>query len=112
MTRMNTCLIPTRGRGSSGLLAISPQTRASLHGDGLVLLHTGKSKGLVFTSNRTGAQIWQGVASGQSPQAIAAQLSIEYGVPRAQVEDDTTAFLADLVHHGILVPHHGSASRD
>ena len=93
--------------GRLGLHTISPRIRASLHDDGLVLLDT--RKGLVYTSNRTGAQIWRGVAAGQSPRSIAACLSIEYGLPQVDIEAHTAAFLTSLTQQGILVPPSGSA---
>jgi hypothetical protein len=74
-----------------------------VHEGGLVLLQTGKGKGSIFTTNRVGAQIWQRIADGQTPCAIATELSVEYGASRAQIEDDTDAFLDELIAHGIVV---------
>jgi|SRR5579872_2326558 len=92
----------------SDLLTISPDVRASLNEEGLVLLDT--RRGLVYTSNKTGARIWQGVAAGQSADFIAEELSTEHAVPRAQIEEDTHAFLTDLTNRGILIARRRSAA--
>jgi hypothetical protein len=100
----------TRETPSSGsdFVSVSPDVQASIHEHGLILLHTGRN--LIFTSNRTGAQIWLKFTEGQSPTSIAADLTRLYGVSRAQVEEHTTAFLADLARNGILTANTGSAS--
>jgi hypothetical protein len=93
---------------SSDTLSIAPEVKASLNEEGLVLLDT--RRGLIYTSNRTGARIWEGVTEGRSPDSIAEKLSMEHGVPRAQVEQHTQSFLADLKRRGILVTRRRSAA--
>ncbi len=102
MKRNRTALGLNRYRIDTGY-AVSPGVRASVHEGGLVLLQTGKGKGSIFTTNRVGARIWQGIVNGRTPGAIATELSVEYGASRAQIEDDTAAFLDELIAHGIVV---------
>jgi hypothetical protein len=108
MKRNLTGLGLNRHRSDSGF-AVSPGVRASVHEGGLVLLETGKGKGSIFTSNRVGAQIWQRIANGRTPREIAAELSVEYGASRTQIEDDTAAFLGALIDRGIVVYRHPRA---
>jgi hypothetical protein len=65
-----------------------------------VFLHV--RRGGVFKSNRIGARIWKGLLDHESLEGIAAQISREYAVPRKQVEQDTTRFLAELETEGFL----------
>lgn len=63
----------------------TPDVAASIHDDGIVIIHTGK--GGMFSSNRTGAQIWRGVEQQLSVDAIARQLSgsVAGPIPHAEV---------------------------
>ena len=108
MKRNRTGLGLKRHRSDSGF-AVSPGVHASVHEGGLVLLQTGRGKGSIFTTNRVGAQIWQCIADGQTPRAIAAALSVEYGAALAQIEDDTAVFLDELIDRGIVVYRHPRA---
>jgi hypothetical protein len=81
-------------------LSISPDARASVRQDGIVFLHVGR--GTVFMSNGTGARIWRGLLEGEGLDSIAANISLEYAVPREQVEQDAGGFIADLQAEGLL----------
>ena len=83
-----------------GPLAIVPEVRASTHLDGLVLLHI--PSGRVFLCNRTGARIWKGLSRGLNSDAIAEEISREYGVALDQVVRHTTMFLTNLEQHGFV----------
>lgn len=81
-------------------LAVAPEVRASAHLDGLVLLHI--PSGRVFLCNRTGARIWKGLSSGLNSDAIAKEISREYGVALDLVVRHTSRFLLDLEQHGFV----------
>ncbi len=74
--------------------------KASVHEDGLVLLHAGR--GRVFSANRVGAHIWRGLTEGQSPELVAAAISREFEVPAERAHEDTIAFVAQLERAGLL----------
>jgi hypothetical protein len=80
--------------------SLSPDARASVRGDGVVFLDV--NSGSVFTSNRIGARIWRGLLEHEGMDAIAANISHEYAVPRQQVEEDAAGFIADLEAAGLL----------
>ncbi len=83
-----------------GRWLVSPEVQASVHADGAVFLHTGRS--VLFSCNRVGAGIWQGVVNGETPRDIAAGISRDYGVAADEVERDTLAFLTQMEAQGIL----------
>src|SRR5215471_6845718 len=74
-----------------GYLVIPHEVRASVEGDHLVFLHIGQ--GVVYKSNSTGTRIWRGLMEQKPAEAIAEQLSREFGVPRDQVERHVTNFV-------------------
>src|SRR3954462_7360959 len=80
--------------------SISPEARASVQPDGVVFLHLGS--GSVFRSNRIGARIWQGLLEREGMDAVAANISREYEVPREQAERDAAGFIAELETAGLL----------
>lgn len=85
----------------NGRRTVAPDVRASLHEDGAAILHI--STGQVFLFNSTGSRIWQGVVRGMTAGAIAEEISIEYDTPRELVERHTSAFLAELDRHKLVV---------
>lgn len=80
---------------------VAPDVKASLHAQGLVLIHLGK--GTVFSANRIGAMIWKGAAEQWSLDRVAASISREYHIPRQTVHEDAARFLAQLAAEGLLV---------
>ena len=80
--------------------AVAPEVRASVHEDGLALLHI--PTGRMFLCNRTGSRIWQGVVKGLSTDAICEEISRECGVARDLVEQHTSSFLAELERRGLV----------
>jgi len=78
----------------------SPAVRASVSGDGLVLLDL--AGGLVFSSNQVGARIWQRIEEGQPARDIARQLADDYAVPLDRAQHDVAAFVADLIARGLV----------
>jgi hypothetical protein len=81
-------------------LTASPEVRASLHENGLALLHIGS--GQVFLANQVGARTWQGISAGKSIAAISSELSHEYGLCPDQVRNDAEEFVAQLEQRGLV----------
>ena len=77
-----------------------PEAESSFHDDGVVIFHTGK--GSLFSSNRTGAQIWRGVEQKLSAAAIAQQISGEYQIELTTAREHTFGFLAELQRHSLV----------
>ena len=78
----------------------TPEAVASFHDDGIVILHTGK--GCLFTSNGTGARIWQRVEQHLPLETIADEISGEYQIPRTTVHEHMIAFLAELERNQLI----------
>jgi hypothetical protein len=84
-----------------GSLVAAGEVRASVHNDGLALLHL--STGKVYLCNETGSLIWQGIVAGLSPDAICEEISREFGVAADLVRRQTSPFLCELERRGLLV---------
>jgi coenzyme PQQ synthesis protein D (PqqD) len=82
-------------------LAAAPDVRASMHADGIALLHI--STGRVFLCNRTGSRIWEGVVAGLNADAISEQISRECGVGWDLVRRHTSIFLNELESRGLVI---------
>ena len=80
--------------------AVSLETTASAHDDGIVILHTGK--GCVFSSNKTGALIWRGLEQGRSLEGIVAEISGEFQIAGPTARAHTLSFLAALEQHALI----------
>jgi hypothetical protein len=80
---------------------VAPDVRASLHPDGVVLIHLGK--GTVFSANRVGARIWSGAAERWSMGKLTDFLSVEFHIPAEIAQRDAAAFLEQLQAEGLLV---------
>jgi hypothetical protein len=92
---------PGRRRTSEGNSSvISPDARVSLDHNGAVFLHV--RSGIVFTSNRIGARIWQGLRDREGVETIATRISRENGAPHDLVRQDTAEFVAELHAQGFL----------
>ena len=72
-----------------------------MHKDGVVFLHS--SKGAVFTANRVGSSMWQGICAGQTVDEMTIAVSREYDAPAEVVGRDAATFLSDLLAEGILI---------
>ena len=81
-------------------ILISPHAQVSADQNGAVFLHA--CSGVVFTSNRIGARIWQGLRDGEGMEAIAASISRENGVRQDLVRQDAAEFVRELEIHGFL----------
>lgn len=68
--------------------------------DGAAFLHA--RSGIVFTSNRIGGQIWQGLVERESTEAITLRIAREHGVAQDQVYRDAVAFIGELETQGFV----------
>ncbi|MPZ17583.1 MAG: PqqD family peptide modification chaperone [Luteitalea sp.] len=94
------CLLPAGVTGmNEDRVSVSPAVRASISGDGLVLLDV--HGGLLLTSNPVGARIWRLLEQQWTPLEIAHQLVEECDVPLERVHHDVTAFVSALVKLGL-----------
>lgn len=80
---------------------ISDAVRASISGDGLVLLDV--HGGVVLASNAIGARIWQLVEARLDRVEIASRLAAEYDVSVERAQHDVTAFVTALEARGLVV---------
>ena len=80
-------------------IRLNPGAAVSIHDDGIVILHV--ASGRIFTSNQTGARVWQYLEQQLPLQAIAAEISREYGIDQATAREDATRFLAELERNGL-----------
>ena len=78
----------------------SPAVRASISGDGLILLDI--DGGMVLSSNAVGARIWQLIEQQHTTGEIARQLADDYVVPVDRALRDVQTFVADLMARGLV----------
>jgi hypothetical protein len=79
---------------------ISDAVRASISGDGLVLLDL--QGGVVLASNAVGARIWQLLEARLDCREIATRLAREYEVSIDRAQHDVAAFLTALESRGLV----------
>jgi hypothetical protein len=79
---------------------ISGAVRASISGDGLVLLDV--HGGVVLASNAIGARVWQLLEARLDRVEIASRLASEYDVSIERAQHDVAAFLAALEARGLV----------
>jgi len=79
---------------------VNPEAVASIHDDGIVILHTGE--GRMFTSNQTGAHIWRGIERQLPMEAIADEICGAYQIARTTAREDVTRFLRELERHTLI----------
>lgn len=78
----------------------SPAVRASISGDGLILLDI--DGGMVLSSNAVGARIWELIEQQHTTGEIARQLADDYVVPVDRALRDVQTFVADLMARGLV----------
>src|SRR5213083_1255140 len=79
----------------------APEVKASLHSDGVVLIHPGN--GTVYSANRVGAMVWQGAAAHQGMDQVTARISEAFDISGVIARRDAAAFVAQLETAGLLV---------
>jgi len=82
------------------VVKISPDAAASIHEDGVVILHT--RRGRLFRSNRAGACIWCCIEQRLSLEGIAEKLTSEYQIARTIAREHTARFLAELERNSLI----------
>jgi transposase InsO family protein len=92
---------PDQSRRKSLGFRTAPNVKASLHAEGVVLLHLGR--GTVFSANRVGAMIWNGAAERWSLDRLIASISREFQISMQTAQQDTADFLAQLASEGLLL---------
>lgn len=80
--------------------SVSPEATASLHHDGILILHTGK--GRVFSSNKSGALIWHGIEQRRSLDALVEDISREFQIAGTTARAHTLNFLAALERQALI----------
>jgi len=81
---------------------VSPDVKASLHPEGVVLIHHGR--GTVFSANLVGAMIWNGALERWSIQKLTESISNRFQISPQTAQQDTAAFLSQLEAEGLLIP--------
>jgi hypothetical protein len=81
-------------------ITVSSEAAASVHDHGIVILHT--RRGRLFSSNRTGAEIWHCIEQQLTLEAIAEKISREYQIARTIAREHTSRFLAELERHSLI----------
>jgi hypothetical protein len=74
--------------------------QAAFDENGLVLFSL--TAGRLFRANRTGARIWSGIAQGKEANALALELSNEFGISANRAAADISRFLQSLTHSQLL----------
>lgn len=72
----------------------------SIHDDGLIILHI--PSGRIFSSNQTGARIWQSLKQQLPLGGISTELSSDYEIDPAAVLKDVARFVTELERHGLI----------
>jgi hypothetical protein len=80
--------------------AVSPEATASVHDDGVVILHLGK--GSFYTCNDTGAHIWRAIEQRLSLETIAQEISSAHQIALTTARQHTVRFLAELELHELV----------
>lgn len=79
---------------------VSPEATASVHDDGVVILHLGS--GRFYTCNGTGAPIWRAIEQHLSLEAIAEEISNAYQIALTTARQHTVRFLDELELHELI----------
>lgn len=79
---------------------VSPEATASVHDDGVVILHLGS--GRFYACNGTGARIWRAIEQRLSLEAIAQEISNAYEIALNTARQHTVRFLAELELHALI----------
>jgi hypothetical protein len=81
-------------------LTPNPSVVSQQTNDGAVLLEM--TTGECYELNRVGAEIWAGLAKGDSLSGIVATLSRRYEIPLTTIEADALSLIDDLRTRGLL----------
>ena len=81
-------------------LTVNPLAAASVHDDGIVIMHVGN--GRMFTANEAGARIWRGVELQLPLEVIVEEISAAYQIDRTEARQDAVHFLAEMERHALI----------
>jgi hypothetical protein len=91
------------GNGAGGLrFRASPDTVAQRVGDEVVLVHVNTDK--IFVLNRTGARLWELLASGLERKDIQQKMLQEFDVTEDQLTREVDALVASLREEQLIDP--------
>jgi hypothetical protein len=91
------------GNGAEGLrFRASPDTVAQRVGDEVVLVHVNTDK--IFVLNRTGARLWELLASGLERDDIQRQMLQEFDVSEDRLTSEIDALVASLRNEQLIDP--------
>jgi hypothetical protein len=79
---------------------VPDDVQPSFHDQGLVLLSL--RTGLLFHANPAGATIWSGINQGKGENALAIELSREFGITPYRAAEDISRFIQSLIHSSLL----------
>lgn len=79
---------------------VNPEACASIHDEGIVILHLGSGK--VYSSNETGASIWRRVEQQLPLETITEHLSTEYRIALSTSRKHVAAFLNEMEQHELI----------
>jgi hypothetical protein len=79
---------------------VSPQAVASIHDDGIVILHT--PSGRIYTSNTAGARIWTAIERHLHLESIADEISAAYQITRTTAREHAQRFLSELERNSLV----------
>jgi UDP-N-acetylglucosamine transferase subunit ALG13 len=80
--------------------AVNPEATASIHDEGIVILHIGN--GNLYASNETGARIWCAVERKLCLEAIVEEISGVFKIAMSTAREHTVTFLAELQRQGLI----------
>ena len=80
--------------------SVSPEASASVHDEGIVILHLGS--GRMYSSNCAGARIWRALEHKLSPEAIAEEISSACQIAVTTAREHAVRFLAELEQHALI----------
>lgn len=80
--------------------SVNPEASASVHDDGIVILHLGS--GRMYSSNSAGARIWGAIERKLSLEAIAEEISSACQIAVTTAREHAVRFLAELEQHALI----------
>jgi hypothetical protein len=93
--------------GSSTVVAARDQVSCDLAGEAAIL---DMKSGIYYGLNAVGARIWNLIQDPKTVDEVSAAILAEYDVETDRCQHDIVALLQDLVAHGLVEIHHGTAS--
>jgi len=100
MNRLTEELNTMTNQQSDLRFTVNPEATASVHDDGVVILHLGN--GRFYTCNGTGARIWRAIKQRLSLEAIAQEISSAYDIAVNTARQHIVRFLAELELHALI----------